>query len=193
MASTWPKILTLRVKSCQCCYNVHKTGCRTQNPICGMLINSVASLMSLTLSTGQTRLMRAPPLRLAQRTCDPSVLSSPGGFPGTGQAQCHRPHPSPIPWAPQLPHSTQRRVYYTMSRVNQGSINAKSAAGLTYPTQLLTLNTRPRQQMGRGQGNINEALCGLCSACAGLCAQGPAGVRSMGVGVGSTLAPRCRG
>ena len=47
-----------------------------------------------------------------------------------------------------------------MSRVNQGSINAKSAVGLTYQTQLPMLNTRPQQQMGQEQRNINEALCG---------------------------------
>lgn len=53
-----------------------------------------------------------------------------------------------------------------MSRVNQGSINAKSAAGLTYKTQLPMLNTRPQQQRGQEQRNINEALCvGVCSAC----------------------------
>lgn len=76
-----------------------------------------------------------------------------------------------------------------MRRVNQGSINAESAAGLTYPTQLLMLNARPQQQTGQEQGNINEASCGVCSACVGLCAQGLTGVKSMGVGVGSTRAP----
>lgn len=62
--------------------------------------------------------------------------------------------------------AAQLRVYYMMSRVNQGSINAKNAAGLTYQTQLLMLNTRPQQQMGQEKRNINEALCVQgCSAC----------------------------
>ena len=56
-----------------------------------------------------------------------------------------------------------------MSHVNQGSINANSAAGLTYQTQLPMLNTRPQQQTGQEQRNINEALCGGCArpACTG--------------------------
>lgn len=100
------------------------------------------------------------PLWPAQRTCDPSDLSLPGGSPGTGQAPCHPAQPSLTLLAPQGPPSAaQLRVYYMMSRVNQGSINAKSAAGLTYQTQLLMLNTRPQQQMGQEKRNINEALC----------------------------------
>ena len=67
--------------------------------------------------------------------------------------------PQPHPVGPSATPPTQLRVYYMMSRVNQGSINAKSAAGLTYQTQLPMLNTRPRQQMGQEQRNINEALC----------------------------------
>lgn len=59
------------------------------------------------------------------------------------------------------------------SRVNQGSINAKSAAGLTYQTQLPMLNTRPQQQMGQERQNINEALCGGGLAWVRLGAQGP--------------------
>lgn len=55
------------------------------------------------------------------------------------------------------------------SLVYQGSINAKSAAGLTYQTQLQMLNTRPPQQMGQEQRNINEALCGVCPAPPRLC------------------------
>lgn len=46
--------------SCQAGHNVHKTGDKSQNPICGMLINSADVLMSLTLSAGQTRLIRGP-------------------------------------------------------------------------------------------------------------------------------------
>lgn len=65
-----------------------------------------------------------------------------------------------------------------MSRVNQGAINAKSVAGLTYQTQLPMLNTRPRQQLGQEQRNINEALCGGCAGPAeGLCARGLTGVK----------------
>lgn len=60
-----------------------------------------------------------------------------------------------------------------MSRVNQGSINAKSAAGLTYQTQLPMLNTQPRQQPGQEQRNSNEALCGGWARPAeGWCARG---------------------
>lgn len=51
-----------------------------------------------------------------------------------------------------------------MSHVNQGSINAKCTAGLTYQTQLPMLNTRPQQLMGQEQGNINEALVGRVCA-----------------------------
>lgn len=65
-----------------------------------------------------------------------------------------------------------------MSRVNQGSINAKSTAGLTYQTQLPMLNTRPQQQMGQEQRNINEALCvGCAQPVYGLCAQCLTGVK----------------
>lgn len=36
-----------------------------------------------------------------------------------------------------------------MSHVNQGSINAKGTAGLTYQTQLLMLNTGPSSQWAK--------------------------------------------
>lgn len=65
-----------------------------------------------------------------------------------------------------------------MSCVSQGSINAKSTAGLTYQTQLPMLNTRPRQQVGQEQWNINEALCRGCAwPVQGLCALGLTGVK----------------
>lgn len=90
-----------------------------------------------------------------------------------------RPHPghSSGPSLP-APALAQLRVYYMMSRVNQGSINAKSAAGLTYQTQLPMLNTQPRQQPGQEQRNSNEALCGGWARPAeGWCAWGLTGVR----------------
>lgn len=68
-----------------------------------------------------------------------------------------------------------------MGHVNQGSINAKSAAGLTYQTQLPMLNTQPQQQMGQGERNINEALCEGCARPGyGWCAQGLSGVKING-------------
>lgn len=69
-----------------------------------------------------------------------------------------------------------------MSRVNQGSINAKNAAGLTYQTQLLMLNTRPQQQMGQEKRNINEALCVEgAQPVYGLCVRASLVWKSMGV------------
>lgn len=142
--------------------------------------------MSLTLSAGQTRLIRAPSsLPGAPVTpplppiCPYLVLSLALAKPSV----CRPPHPSPILLALQAPPSwplpsAQLRVYYMMSRVNQGSINAKSTAGLTYQTQLPMLNTRPQQQMGQEQRNINEALCvGCAQPVYGLCAQCLTGVK----------------
>lgn len=70
-----------------------------------------------------------------------------------------------------------------MSRVNQGSINAKNTAGLTYQTQLLMLNTRPQQQVGQEKRNINEALCVWrgTQPIHGLCVQASLVWKSMGV------------
>lgn len=127
-----------------------------------MLINSVASLMSLTLSTGQMRLIRAPS-GLPRAPVTPAACPH-LRFPRHWQARHHPPHPSPTPWLLGPLHAAQLRAYYMTSRVNQGSINAKSTAGLTYQTQLRMLNTRPQQQTGQEQRNINEALCGVCSA-----------------------------
>lgn len=141
-----------------------------------MLINSGASLMSLTLSAGQTRLIRAPlasPVHLRPLPTPWAVL--------TWRLPCHwqgwevsfTPQSQPLSSSgrpPPAPPSTQLRVYYMTSPVNQGSINAKCTAGLTYQTQLLILNTRPRQQMGQEQRKLMrhcvQGVHSLYMACA---------------------------
>lgn len=56
-----------------------------------------------------------------------------------------------------------------MSRVNQGSINAKSVAGLTYQTQLPMLNTRPGSDWAKNNGILMRhcvgGVLGLRRAC----------------------------
>lgn len=53
-----------------------------------------------------------------------------------------------------------------MSCVNQGSINAKSTAGLTYQTQLLMLNTGPSSKWAKNNGIlIRHCVGGVQSPC----------------------------
>lgn len=70
-----------------------------------------------------------------------------------------------------------------MSRVNRGSINAKSTAGLTYQTQLLMLNTGPGSKWAKNNGIvIRHCVSGgvqspgwagvTISECLNVCAQG---------------------
>lgn len=131
--------------------------------------------MSLTLSAGQTRLLRAPS---GLPTAPATTVVCPYLEVSLAWARPSVILPKPALSRRQLMplHAAQLGVYYTMSRVNQGSINAKSTAGLTYQTQLPMLNTRPQQHMGQEQRNINEALCRVCSAEYGLCVQRLAGV-----------------
>lgn len=140
-----------------------------------MLINSVASLMSLTLSAGQTRLIRAPS-GLPSAPVTPWTVLTWRGSSGTGRAQPGPPYPSRIAWGLCRPLLlAQLRVYSMRNHVNWGSINAKSTAGLTYQTQLLTLNSRARQQMGQEQRHIHEALYRVGPNVYGLCTRGHMG------------------
>lgn len=158
-----------------------------------MLINSVASLMSLTLSAGQTRLIRAPS-GLPSAPVTPIDCPYLGGGSGTGRNQPGPPYPSLIVWGLCRPLLlAQLRVYSMRNHVNRGSVNAKSTAGLTYQTQLLTLHSQARQQMGQEQRHIHEALYRVGPHVYGLCARGHMG----GAGIDGRLqvctkgAPHC--
>ncbi|OBS80991.1 hypothetical protein A6R68_20818 [Neotoma lepida] len=78
---------------------------------------------------------------------------------------------SSSPWTPQIPSSgplpsVQLRVYYMTSHVNQGSINAKSTAGLTYQTQLLMLNTGPSSKWAKNNRILmRHCVGGVQSLC----------------------------
>lgn len=53
-----------------------------------------------------------------------------------------------------------------MSHVNQGSINAKSTAGLTYQTQLLMLNTGPSSKWAKNNRILmRHCVRGVQSLC----------------------------